>query len=374
MAEALRESEERFRQVFEEGPIGMAMLDETFHFIQVNPAFASMLRYSEEELQKMAFTDITHPEHVQKDVEPMRRLLRGELSVYQTEKRYIARSGKELWGQVQVAVVRNAAGAFRYFLAIISNITDRKRAEEALRLNQERLLKVTTQIRCILTFGHVEGPAGWRERALNPESPFHWDFPVQNEEAAQKILPLELAPGERYQQAWTRSRNRDDDAQMNWISGNAFLNDLPFYRNEFRCTDKNGVGHWMQEFVTVRKLAENRWEIFGITTDISDLKRVETELRESQALYHSLVNQMPAGVFRKDPEGRYVLVNSMFCRFKEMSAGPVFGENLLEIGVQDVALATKEPATTQTIVHSGNSIEDEEVHFTADGEPVLSCA
>ena len=368
MAEALRESEERFRRVFEEGPIGMAMLDETFRFIQVNPAFASMLGYSEEELQKMAFTDITHPEHVQKDVEHMRRLLRGELSVYQTEKRYIARSGKELWGQVQVAVVRNAAGAFHYFLAIISNITDRKRAEEALRLNQEQLLKVATQIRCILTFGHAEGPADWRERALNPESPFHWDFPVLNEEAAQKILPLEQAASERYQEAWFRSRNRDDDAQMNWISGNAFLNDLPFYRNVFRCTDKNGVGHWMQEFVTVRKLAENRWEVFGISTDVSDLKRVEAELRESQAIYHSLVEQMPAGVFRKDAKGRFLFVNSAFCRLKEMSPDQFLGKTVLEVESKDVALATKCASHHATIMQSGNRIEDEEVYSRADGE------
>ena len=133
MAEALRESEERFGRVFEEGPTGMAMLDETFHFIQVNPAFASMLGYSEAELRTMTFTDVTHPDHVQQDVEQVRRLLRGELSVYRTEKRYIAKSGKELWGQVQVSVLRNADGAFRYFLAIIGDITERKRAEEELR-------------------------------------------------------------------------------------------------------------------------------------------------------------------------------------------------------------------------------------------------
>ena len=136
MAETLRESEERFRRVFEEGPTGMATLDETFRFIRVNPAFVAMLGYSEKELQAMAFTDITHPDHVQKDVEQVRRLMRGELAVYQTEKRYITKSGKDLWGQVQMAVVRNADGAFRYFLAIIGNITERKQAEEYLRRSE----------------------------------------------------------------------------------------------------------------------------------------------------------------------------------------------------------------------------------------------
>ena len=136
MAEALRESEERFGRVFEEGPIGMAMVDEKFRFIQVNPAFASMLGYSEKEMQKMSFTDITHPDYVQKDVKQMERLLSGELSVYSTEKRYIAKSGKELWGLVQVSVVRNTAGKFRYYFAIINNITARRAAEEALHHEQ----------------------------------------------------------------------------------------------------------------------------------------------------------------------------------------------------------------------------------------------
>jgi PAS domain S-box-containing protein len=139
VAEALRESEERFRRVFEESPIGMAMLDETFRFIQVNPAFSSMLGYSMEEMRTMTFPDITHPDHVQRDVEQVRRLLRGELSVYRTEKRYVAKSGKELWGLVQVSVVRNADGAFRHFLVIINDITERKRAEVAGRENEERL-------------------------------------------------------------------------------------------------------------------------------------------------------------------------------------------------------------------------------------------
>ena len=139
VSEALRENEERFRRIFEEGPIGMAMLNEGFRFIQVNPAFSSMLGYSLEEMQTMVFTDITHPGHVQQDVEQVQRLLRGELSVYCTEKRYVAKSGKELWGLVRVSVVRNASGAFRYFLAIINDITERKRADEVIRVQLDEL-------------------------------------------------------------------------------------------------------------------------------------------------------------------------------------------------------------------------------------------
>jgi PAS domain S-box-containing protein len=265
--------------------------------------------------------------------------------------------------------VRGADGVVIGVLGVARDITERKRAEEELRLNQERLLRVIAQTRCILNSGQVEGPENWRERALHPESPFYWNFPVQNEEAAQKILPLELKPGEKYQQAWTRCRSHDDHTQMNWNSGNAFLNDLPFFRNEFRCTDKHGVGHWMQQFVTVRKLADNRWEVFGITMDISDLKRIETDLRESQALYHSLVNQIPAGVFRKDAKGRYVFVNSEFCRLKGITPDQYLGKMNSEIETRDVALAARGTGHHATIMQTGKPIEDDEVNPGPNGEP-----
>jgi light-regulated signal transduction histidine kinase (bacteriophytochrome) len=68
---------------------------------------------------------------------------------------------------------------------------------------------------------------------------------------------------------------------MKQLAANAFLQGLPYYRAEFRCTDRHGVEHWMQQFVTVEKLAPNRWQIFGITTDITELKKSEHALRAS---------------------------------------------------------------------------------------------
>jgi PAS domain S-box-containing protein len=321
----------------------------------------------EEAVGKTDF-DFRDPDQAKEFYEDEQRIIRsGEPLINKTEKQVLA-NGEIGWTSTTKVPLRDPAGTVIGLVGINRDITQQKLAEEALRLNQERLLKVITQTRCILNSGQVEGPENWRERALEPESPFRWDFPVQNEETAQKIFPLELAPGEKYQQAWSCSRTHDDHIQMNWNSGNAFLNDLPFYRNEFRCIDKHGVGHWMQQFVTVRKLAENRWEIFGITTDISDLKRVETELRESQALYHSLVDQMPAGVFRKDAEGRYIFVNSVFCRIKETTPDQYLGKTALELKVGDVALTTRGAGHHATIMQSGNQIVEDEVYHRADGE------
>ena len=164
----------------------------------------------------------------------------------------------------------------------------RTRNAELIRVNEERALaermlqEVLRSTRCILNSGEAEAPEGWRERVMNELTLFRWNFPVLNVEAAQEVFPLEVPPDKTYQQVWVESRNPEDFNQMHQVTRDAFLNDKPFYRNVFRCTDKHGVEHWMQEFITIHKLGENHWHLFGINTDITDLKRSEVALRSSQ--------------------------------------------------------------------------------------------
>jgi PAS domain S-box-containing protein len=287
--------------------------DAASRFLRVNPALARKLGLGDPaQLVGKTDADFFTEEHASKALADEQEIIRTGQPLVNIEEKETWPDGSETWVLTTKLPLRDDAGRIIGTCGISSNITEIKRAEETLRLSEERLLKVITQTRCILHSGQVEGPEGWRERALEPESPFHWDFPVLNEEAAQKILPLEQAAGERYQEAWFRSRNRDDCTQMNWNAGNAFLNDLPFYRNVFRCIDKHGVGHWMQEFVTVRKLAENRWELFGITTDISDLKRVETELRRSETGLQATLESTADGILAVDNKGKVIKANRRF--------------------------------------------------------------
>ena len=134
--EALRESEERLRQVFEQGPFAMAMSGKDFRFYKVNAAFCSMFGYTEQELADLTFKEITHPEHVGVDIENVEKLARGEIPVYKTEKRYIAKSGEALWGSLTLSVIRDSSGEFLHFLVLIENIDERRRAESALQIAQ----------------------------------------------------------------------------------------------------------------------------------------------------------------------------------------------------------------------------------------------
>jgi PAS domain S-box-containing protein len=125
----LRKSEERFRIMFESGPIGIVTVDSAFRFSMANRAFCALVGYSEDELRAMRFQDITHPDHIAGDMEALQRLLRGEMPFYRSEKRYLKKSGSFVWGAVTVSVIRDRDGRFLHFLAMIEDITARKRAE-----------------------------------------------------------------------------------------------------------------------------------------------------------------------------------------------------------------------------------------------------
>ncbi len=130
--ERRRESEERFRRIFEESPIGMVTVGLDFRFTRANSTFCDMIGYTESELLTKSFVDITHPEHVGSDVESIKRVARGEIPSYRTEKRYVRRDGRVVWGALTATAMRDADGRVQYFLSMIEDVTARRQSEAAL--------------------------------------------------------------------------------------------------------------------------------------------------------------------------------------------------------------------------------------------------
>jgi PAS domain S-box-containing protein len=128
----LRESEERFRTMFEEGPIGMALSGKDFHFIRANAAFCKMMGYAEEEIKTLTFKNITHSEHLTQDVESVNKVLKGDIPLFRTEKRYLRKGGEIIWGAATIAAVRQKNGEFLHFIVMVEDITQRKRIESEL--------------------------------------------------------------------------------------------------------------------------------------------------------------------------------------------------------------------------------------------------
>ncbi|HCE42805.1 MAG TPA: hypothetical protein DET40_04600 [Lentisphaeria bacterium] len=135
--QALRDSEERFRTIFEKGPIGMATVDRNNNFIKVNPTFSRMLGYSEQELGLLSYKDVTHPEHIEADIRNVEDLSKGRINVYQTEKRYVRKDKSLMWGSLTLSAINDHNGKFLYFLAMLVDITERKMIEERLRQSEK---------------------------------------------------------------------------------------------------------------------------------------------------------------------------------------------------------------------------------------------
>jgi PAS domain S-box-containing protein len=140
---ALRESEERFRSAMEGSAVGMALVAPDGKWLKVNRALCDILGYEEEELQRADFQSLSHSDDLEADLEQVRRVLTGEIATYQMEKRYIHRSGAVVWGLLSVSLVRDEAGAPRYFISQVQDITERKKSEEALQCALERQRELT---------------------------------------------------------------------------------------------------------------------------------------------------------------------------------------------------------------------------------------
>src|SRR5262249_19104542 len=138
--EQLRESEGRFRTIFENAGAGVALVDGQGRPIKSNPTFTKMLGYSEEELRTMVFTEFTHPEDLEMDWRLFREVADGKRDRYDIEKRYIKKDGQVMWGQLIVSRVKNKDGApTDYMVAMIEDITERKPAQQALQRSESYL-------------------------------------------------------------------------------------------------------------------------------------------------------------------------------------------------------------------------------------------
>jgi PAS domain S-box-containing protein len=155
---ALRESEERFRFVFEFSSIGKSLTSPDGKLMRINNTFADMLGYSIEDMQQLNFVDITHPDDIPDSRECMRILLANEQDKYRMEKRYFHKNGKIIWADVSTSLLRNGSGIAKYFITNIIDITDKKdqelelikakeKAEESDKLKTAFLQNISHEIR-----------------------------------------------------------------------------------------------------------------------------------------------------------------------------------------------------------------------------------
>lgn len=131
-----------FESAFEYAAIGMAIVAPEGHILRVNRTLCEMLGYTVDELITLTFMDVTHPNDLEQDLALVRRVLKGELSTFQMEKRYFHKEGQVVWAHLSVSLVRDAQNQPMFFISQIQDITENKRIEQVLRLTSVRFAKL----------------------------------------------------------------------------------------------------------------------------------------------------------------------------------------------------------------------------------------
>jgi len=127
--EALHDTEQRSRIIFDQSPLGIALVGADGRPILTNAALQKMLGYTGEELSRMTFQEFTHPDDCAKDTNNYQQLIQGALKDYQMEKRYVRKDAQVVWTRISVSVARDAAGRGDFAIAMIENITERRHLE-----------------------------------------------------------------------------------------------------------------------------------------------------------------------------------------------------------------------------------------------------
>lgn len=281
--DALKASEERFRLLFDEGPLGAAMTDNNLKILQANQALCGMLGYAKEELEGRSILDLTLPEDIDRCLDLARGIAEGSAAPHELEKRYVSKRGEVIWAHLTVGVIRHSDGRIIH-LGLIENITEQKATEEALRQSEEHFRFMADSIPNLVWAASPEGEVIYNNaRALGymgttPEGAQgdRWAHYIHPEDAgrAKDMWQEAVAEGKEYK-AELRVR-RASDGQYRWHLVHA----LPQRDGEGR------VARW-----------------FGTATDIDDLRVTEAALRESEARYRALTDSVPEIIFMATGEG-----------------------------------------------------------------------
>ncbi len=277
------------------------------------------------------------------------------------EFRFTSTFGKEAWLSCQFSFF--VRGNEPHLLLRFNDVIERKRADEALANERALLRTLVDHLPLAVYLKDVDGRKTLANRLELDYLGVTSEAEVLGKTDFDFYPPEQAAAYQAFDQEMIRTGQ-------------------PLINHEGRFTKPDGsVIHLLASVVPLRDAADRVTGLVGINLDITERKRAEEALQESQALYYSFVEQLPIGVFRKDREGRYVLVNHRFCQMKGMKAEEFMGKTPQEVAAVEEAKqgamgpATKYAATGaenhERILQTGKSIELVEEYMNADGSKQL---
>ena len=334
--EALKESEERFRLAFENSNDGVCLVDLEGRFLRVNERICQIFGWTREELEAMTVHDVTHPDDLDVSAAFIRRSQAGELERSVFEKRYLHKTGHVVWGQVSSSMIRSPDGNPACYISHLRDITEGKRAEEALRAERDFNLAVLSTIGALVVVLDREGRIVRFNRACEQVTgyAFHdvkgkpfWDLLLLTEEVQPvKAVFAELCAGQfpnEHENYWlTRDGGRrlikwsntalvGCDGTVDYVIGTGI--DITDRREAERALQRS---HDELERRVVERTA--------------DLARVNAELQASEEKYSILVKNSSTGIYI-NLDGRIVFANDRFAEIYGYSRDELMGIEVLRL-------------------------------------------
>jgi len=345
----LRESEERFRATFEQAAVGILHCNLDSRFLRFNQKFCDIVGYTYEEIRNLTWMDITHPEDLNADLELARRLWEKEIDTYSLEKRYIRQDGSIIWVNITASVVWDSSGEPKYGIAVIEDISVRKRIEQALRESQQKYqtlfetlpigIAITDEIGKIIEVN----PASEEilEISSTKQTQRRYDSPQW-----QIIRPDgSPMPPEEY-------------ASVRALTRNQVIKDV-----EMGLVKESGEITWLS--VTVAPIALPGYGVAIAYTDISDAyaelrlrKQAEAALQKSNNILRTLIDSTSDVVFVKDLHGLYVVANSTVVQWLNKPLEEIIGFDDTTLFPAQIARESME--VDQRIIKTGKSLTYEE--------------
>lgn len=290
-------SDRRYRAFFDLNAVGAAQADPyDGRLLHVNETFCHITGYTREALLGMRFTALTHPEDREANFDEYQALSRGDTSAFSTQKRYIRADGQTIWVQVDATMLRDDMGKPIHSLAIIQDITERKRAEEALRASEVRYRAAFESAATGMMLVGLDG------HSLRVNRPLVEMLGYSEEELRTHTFEDFTYPD-------------DLDANVDLLR-QAKAGEIDTYQLEKRFIHKEGRLVWgLVSAGLVRNDAGQPLYFVGQVQDITERKRAEEELRASEERFRAMADTAPVLIWVAGPDGLMTFLNAPWLRF-----------------------------------------------------------
>lgn len=319
-AESLKDSEQRFRNLFEFAPIGIALHDAGGHFINVNRGYQEMLGYSEPELKQLGVKRITLADDVAEGQQLFEELRAGRIEFYHREKRYLHKDGRQVWAESSAAALRDTAGALRYIISMVEDITERKIADAEIRDLNEHLERRVAERTAQLAQANdaLRRSEANLRLALDASNAATWSW-----DAVTNLATWDA----RYRDQYGFTPEEPMTLET-WVA-HIHPADRPKLLARLEYLSQSGSeSNWNEEFRTLHPIRGERWMhgigrmtrdaagrllgATGINLDITERKRLEQVLRESELKYRQLHESMTDAFASVDLAGQIKDANPAF--------------------------------------------------------------